>query len=101
MSYQKRDNDSVFDLTNSFKGMSLHPEYVPNRDGRLGVPPSYSSPSYNPPVRSNGYYNAAGYTPYGTGQSYGRGGVNRKSRKHRKSKKYRKNNKKSRRYMKK
>lgn len=91
---QNRRDDSIKDLTSSFKGMSLHPEYVPSRDGRLGVPPSLSS--YNPSVPSSGYYNAASYTPYST-----RGGLYRKSRKHRKSRKSKKNNKRSRRYRKK
>ena len=59
MSYQNNQNSSVYDLTNSFKGLSVNPNYSASRDGRLGVPPSYSSPSYNPPVRSNGSYNAA------------------------------------------
>jgi hypothetical protein len=96
MSYQNNSNQSsVFDLTNQFQGLSVNPNYSGNRDGRLGVPPAYSSPSYNPPVSSNGYYNAAGYT------QYSKGGVYRKSRKMRKSRKSRKNNKRSRRYRKK
>ena len=96
MSYQNNPNSSVYDLTNSFQGMSVNPNYNGRRDGRLGVPPAYSSSSYNPPVRSNGSYNAAGYTQYNT-----RGGVYRKSKKSRKSRKTRKNNKRSKRYRKK
>ena len=98
MSYQNNSNQSsVFDLTNQFQGMSVNPQYDKSRDGRLGVPPAYSSSSYNPPVSSNGYYNAAGYTQYSKGGVYRK---SKKSKKSRKSRKSRKNNKKSRRYRK-
>lgn len=88
---QNRRDNSVMDLTNSFKGLSVDPNYKSSRDGALGVPPSLNSSKDK--ERSSGYYNAAGYTPYKT-----RGGVLRKYRKSRKS---RKNNKRSKRYRKK
>ena len=84
-----RDSRTGIDqLNGAFNGMSIGSNYSASRDGRVGAPSS----SYNPPERSNGYYNAAGYTPYS------RGGVYRKSRKSRKS---RKNNKRTKRYRRK
>jgi len=87
----RNSRTGIDQLNGAFKGMSIGSNYSASRDGRVGAPPS----SYNPPERSNGYYNAAGYTPYS------RGGVYRKSRKMRKSRKSRKNNKRTKRYRRK
>ena len=91
---QTRRDNSVMDLTNSFKGLSVDSNYNASRDSRLGVPPSLNSSKYQEP--SSGYYNAAGYTQYNR-----RGGVSRKYRKYKKSRKSKKNNKRSKRYRKK
>jgi hypothetical protein len=89
----KEADDSIMDLTQSFKGLSVNPNYNAKRDGALGVPPLLSSSDNE---RSDGYYNAAGYTKYPT-----KGGIYRKSKKSRKSRKSRKNKKRSKRYRKK
>jgi hypothetical protein len=90
---QTRRDNSVMDLMNSFKGLSIDPNYNSSRDGALGVPPFLNSSKEK--ERSSGSYNAAGYTQYNR-----RGGVSRKYKKSRKSRKSRKN-KRSKRYRKK